>query len=145
MIVLEIPGRPKVTLEHLVLDVNGTIALDEQLVSGVTERVHDLRKMFEIHLLTADTHGRQRHIDQALDVTGFRLTPGKDEAKQKARYVNDLGANLVVAIGNGANDALMLEPAAIGIVVLRSEGTSADALRTPISSRQAPSSPSTWY
>jgi len=36
MIVLEIPGRPKLTLEHLVLDVNGTIALDGQLVSGVT-------------------------------------------------------------------------------------------------------------
>jgi P-type E1-E2 ATPase len=56
--------------------------------------------------------------------------PGEDEAKQKARYVNELGANHVIAIGNGANDALMLEAAAIGIVVLGSEGTSADALRT---------------
>jgi P-type E1-E2 ATPase len=118
MIVVEIPGRPKLT-----------IALDGQLGSGVIDRVQTLHKMLAIHLLTADTHGRQSEIDHALDVTGLRLAPGEDEAKQKARYVNELGADHVVAIGNGANDALMLEAAAIGIVVLGSEGTSVDALR----------------
>jgi len=86
--------------------------------------------MLEVHLLTADTHGRQSEIGQALEISGVRLAPSEDEAKQKAHYVNDLGADHVVAIGNGANDALMLEAAAIGIVVLGSEGTSADALRT---------------
>jgi len=59
MIIVEIPGRPKLTLEHLVLDVNGTIAQDGQLVSGVIDRVQNLRKILEVHLLTADTHGRQ--------------------------------------------------------------------------------------
>lgn len=112
------------------LDVNGTIAQDGQLVSGVIDRLQSLRKILEIHLLTADTHGRQSEIDQVLEVTGLRLAPGEDEAKQKARYVNDLGADHVVAIGNGANDALMLEAAAIGIVVLGSKGASVDALRT---------------
>jgi P-type E1-E2 ATPase len=129
MIVVEIPGRPKLSVEHLVLDVNGTIAQDGQLVSGVLDRVQSLRKLLEIHLLTADTHGRQSEIDRALGVTGLRLPPGEDEAKQKARYVNHLGPDQVIAIGNGANDALMLEAAAIGIVVLGNEGTSADALR----------------
>ena len=130
MIIVEIPGRPKLTIEHLVLDVNGTIAQDGQLVRGVIDRVQRLRKILEIHLLTADTHGRRREIDQALDVTGIRLTPGEGEAQQKARYVDNLGADHVIAIGNGANDALMLEAAAIGIVVLGSEGTSAEALCT---------------
>jgi P-type E1-E2 ATPase len=145
MIVVEIPGRPKLTIEHLVLDVNGTIAVDGQLASGVIDRVQALRKMLAIHLLTADTHGRQSEIDQAFEVTGLRLAPGEDEAKQKARYVNDLGADHVVAIGNGANDALMLEAAAIGIVVLGSEGTSVDALRAADIVAPSPSSPWTWY
>jgi soluble P-type ATPase len=62
MIIVEIPGRPKLTVEHLVLDVNGTLAQAGQLVGGVVDRLQSLRKILEIHLLTADTHGRQSEM-----------------------------------------------------------------------------------
>ena len=127
MIELNIPGRGAIRLEHLVCDVNGTLAVDGRLVDGVSRLIGTLRDRLEIHLVTADTLGRQSVIDQQLGVIAERLQPG-DEAGQKADFVRQLGADRVVAIGQGANDALMLEAAAIGICVLSPEGTAVATL-----------------
>ncbi len=121
MIELSIPGRDTLLLEHLVCDVNGTLAVDGQLLEGVARLLGGLRDRLTIHLVTADTHGRQQQIDRQLNLVATRLQPG-GEAGQKAEYVRQLGAERVVAIGQGANDAEMLKAAALGICVLSSEG-----------------------
>jgi P-type E1-E2 ATPase len=123
MFTLDIPGHGTLALDYLVLDVNGTIALDGALLPGVAERLEALRGTFTLHLVTADTHGRQREIDRALGLTATLLPSGIDQAEAKAGYVRGLGADRVVAIGNGANDALMLAEAALGMCVLGPEGT----------------------
>lgn len=127
MIELTIPGRGTLRLEHLVSDVNGTLAVDGQLLDGVAKRIGSLRDRLQIHLLTADTHGGQAVIDQQLNLTAQRMKPG-DEAAQKAGYVRGLGAESVVAIGQGANDAEMLEAAALGICVSSAEGIAVETL-----------------
>jgi len=127
MIELNLPGRGAIRLEHLVCDVNGTLAVDGRLVDGVSRLIGTLRDRLDIHLVTADTLGRQSVIDQQLGVAAVRLQPG-DEAGQKADFVRQIGADRVVAIGQGANDALMLEAAAIGICVLSPEGTAVATL-----------------
>lgn len=127
MISLTIPGRGELNLQHLVLDVNGTLAVDGVLLDGVKRRLLALRDRIEIHLLTADTHGRQAEIDLALGLTAKRLTPG-NEVEQKAAFVRSLGSASVAAIGQGANDAGMLAEAALGICVLSTEGTALSAL-----------------
>jgi P-type E1-E2 ATPase len=127
MIELNIPGRGLIQLEHLVCDVNGTLALDGELLEGVAKKVHDLGDRLEIHMLTADTHGKQELIDHQLNLRAERVQPG-DEAVQKAAFVNRLGAERVAAVGQGANDAAMLKNAAIGICVLSVEGTATETL-----------------
>jgi P-type E1-E2 ATPase len=127
MIELNIPGRGTLQLEHLVSDVNGTLAVDGQLLEGLPRLIHNLRDRLTIHLITADTHGRQLLIDQQLGLKAVRLSPG-DEAQQKAEYVRRLGAGGVVALGQGANDTAMLKEAALGICVLSKEGTCVEAL-----------------
>jgi P-type E1-E2 ATPase len=127
MIELSIPGRGLIELEHLVCDVNGTLALDGQLLDGVARALTDLRDRLQLHLLTADTHGRQELIDRQLNVKAIRLQMG-EESQQKADYVRRLGADQVVAIGQGANDAGMLECARLGICVLSDEGTAIQTL-----------------
>ena len=127
MIELNIPGRGTIQLEHLVSDVNGTLALDGQLLEGLSRSIKGLRDRLTVHLLTADTHGRQPVIDQQLNLQAIRIQPG-DEAGQKAEYVHHLGAQGVVAIGQGANDAAMLKTAALGICVFSSEGTAVETL-----------------
>jgi P-type E1-E2 ATPase len=127
MIELNIPGRGSLQLQHLVCDVNGTLAVDGQLLDGVKQRLTSLRDRLTLHLLTADTHGKQTIIDQQLGIQAVRIPTG-DEAESKANYVKELGASSVVAIGQGANDAGMLREAGLGICVLSAEGAAVETL-----------------
>ncbi len=128
MIELNIPGRGTIQLLHLVSDVNGTLALDGHLIPGVSEILLALTDRLKVHLLTADTHGRQQAIDEQLGMKAVRIAAGGESAA-KADYVDALGAEGVVAIGQGENDAGMLDRAAIGIAVMSKEGVSLSALK----------------
>ena len=127
VIELNVTGRGVLRLQHLVTDVNGTLAVDGQLMDGLARRLSTLRDRLTLHLLTADTHGHQAVIDQQLNLSAIRVKPGA-EAKQKAEYVHNLGAETVVAIGQGANDAEMLKAAGLGICVLSVEGVAVETL-----------------
>jgi soluble P-type ATPase len=127
MIELNIPGRGLIQLQHLVCDVNGTLAVDGKLLDGLVRTIASIQDRLTLHLLTADTHGKQELIDQQLAIQAVRVQRG-DEAVQKADYVRRLGAEKVAAIGQGAIDAGMLAEAALGICVLSSEGVAVETL-----------------
>jgi len=127
MLELNIPGRGEIHLEHLVCDVNGTLALDGLLLPGVASTLARLNGILQVHLITADTHGQQASIDRELGLAAVRLLPG-GEAAQKAAFVRQLGAARCAALGQGSNDAGMLAEAAIGVCVLSPEGLSLEAL-----------------
>lgn len=127
MIELTVPGRGQIQLDHLVSDVNGTLAFDGRLMDGVAKTLVALGDRLTVHLLTADTHGRQEAVDQQLGMRAVRIPPG-GEAEAKASYVRDLGPERVVALGQGTNDAGMLREAAIGICIVSPEGLSVEAL-----------------
>jgi soluble P-type ATPase len=127
MLEINIPGHGNLQLNHLVSDVNGTLAVDGVLMDGLSQKIALLRKHLTIHLLTADTHGGQSVIDQQLDLKAVRITPG-NEARQKADYVRNLGVKNVAALGQGANDAEMLKAAGLGICVLSREGTAVETI-----------------
>jgi len=127
MIELTIPSRGELHLEYLLLDMNGTIALDGQLLDGVAKRLMTLSTQLELLILTADTHGTASSAALALGIKAQRLQPG-NEAAQKEAVVAELGPERVAAIGNGANDAAMLRRAAVGIAVLGGEGIAAECL-----------------
>lgn len=127
MVKIEVPGRGTYELEHLVLDMNGTIALDGELLPDVQKLIAALRWWVHIVLVTADTHGGAEDLKKGLGVDLHVIEPG-DEAAQKLELVRGLGPEKVVAVGNGANDAAMLEACALGICVLGREGTATEAL-----------------
>lgn len=131
MLKVDIPSRGLLRLEYLVLDVNGTLALDGQLIPGARERLDRLRGTLEVWLVSADTQGTLAELATALQAYVRRLQSGDEaarEAAHKAALVDELGAERVVAIGNGANDAAMLQQATLGIAVLSGEGLSAACL-----------------
>jgi len=123
----DIPGFGKIAVKNLVFDVNGTLATDGELFSGIKDRIQQLGKLLNIHLLTANTHGKQSEIDKLLGMRAV-IIKGEMEAEQKEAFVNNLGAESVIAIGNGANDALMLKKAALGIVVIGQEGAATSSI-----------------
>ena len=128
MIEILIPGYKTFRFQHLVLDVNGTIAKDGQLIVETKELMTELRSKLEIHLITADTHGNQQAINKQLALAAIQI-PAQNQAEAKSDYVETLGADTVVAIGNGANDAAMIERAALGIVILGPEGAAGGTLQ----------------
>jgi P-type E1-E2 ATPase len=128
MLRLSIPGRGSYELRYLVLDVNGTLTRDGELIPGVEERLGQLRTLLEVRLISADTFGRLDAVAARLGLPARRLSAGGPESEQKARFVGELGPAGVLAIGNGANDAGMLRAAAVGIAVMGPEGSALEAL-----------------
>jgi soluble P-type ATPase len=127
MIEIDVPGLAKFQFQHLVLDVNGTIARDGRLLEGVRQLVQQLRSKLDIHLITADTNSTQDIIDRELDLTAVRI-PAIDQAGAKLVYIDKLGADAVVAVGNGANDADMVKHAGLGIAIIGPEGSAVKTL-----------------
>jgi P-type E1-E2 ATPase len=122
-----VPGRDDLVIENVLLDVNGTVALDGRLLEGVAARITRLREITRVVVLTADTHGGAVRLGEDLGLEALVLDPG-DGASQKLQYLHRLGPDTTATIGNGSNDALMLERSALGICVIGREGASAEAL-----------------
>ncbi len=127
MIEIDIPGWRQLRLTTLVLDLNGTLALDGHPLP-LHETIAELAERVDIRLLSADTYGTLERVAAELGVTAMRLQPGGGESDQKAQAVRLMGAESVAAIGNGANDVGMLELAALSVVVLGDEGVATRAL-----------------
>lgn len=120
-----IPGHGDLTLRHLVLDLNGTLALDGRILPDIAARLAALRGRLVVHVLTAATHGKLEEAARALSLQPQVVANGAD----KRAYVEHLRPAGVVAMGNGTNDAPMFEVAALAIAVLGPEGLSTAALR----------------
>ncbi len=121
MIQIDIPGQKIFSLNHLVLDYNGTIAEDGELISGVAQRLITLGELLTIHIITADTHGTVLAKMAELPIHTTIIKEGIQD-KQKEEFVRQLGENHVIAMGNGRNDIHMLCTAALGIGILQKEG-----------------------
>lgn len=129
MIEVDIPGVGRYQLQHVVMDYNGTLAIGGLLLDGLEQSLAKLAERVQCHVVTADTFGL---AGRQLAGLPCRLTvlPAGRQAQAKQRYVRDLGANTCVAIGNGRNDRLMLQEAAIGIALVQAEGAAAQALHS---------------
>lgn len=127
MLAIDIPGYGDLALEHLVLDMNGTIALDGALLPGVGEALTALDGIVRPLIITADTRGAAVAVGERLGVE-VRVIGGEWEAGEKLAVVEELGVDGVVAIGNGANDHLMLKTCALGICVVGPEGAARSAV-----------------
>ncbi len=128
MIELDIPSFGRIELHHVVSDFTGTLSVDGRLVDGVADRIRAVAQQVTFHVLTADTFRTAAEALAGLPVVFNRLT-GPDEDGQKVRYVDTLGPDHVMAIGNGNNDRAMLTSARIGVAVIESEGATSGAIQ----------------
>lgn len=129
MIKVDIPGYGELQLEHIVLDYNGTMACDGLLIKEVEEKLNVLAGDLKVHILTADTFGKAAAQCQGINGE-LKILARPIGSGEKERFVDELGADRVVAVGNGTNDTLMLARAALGIAVIGPEGASASAIKS---------------
>lgn len=86
-----------------------------------------LSNNLQIHVLTADTFGRAATNLKDLPCELHILSTVQQDV-QKQAYIEKLGAEKCVCVGNGRNDRLMLEAAALGIALVQSEGAATQTI-----------------
>ncbi|NLP05574.1 HAD hydrolase family protein [Candidatus Fermentibacteria bacterium] len=109
----------------LVLDFTGTLSKDGVLLPGVADRLVRLAERFRITVLTADTFGTAGIQLKGLPLDLRIIEKGPD----KAAFVRRTCGARAIAIGNGRNDAAMMEAAGLGIAVIGPEGAAAELLK----------------
>jgi len=127
VIEIAIPGRDKYIIRNLILDLNGTIAVDGNIIGGVKEKLAMLSQKLDIFLVTADMNKNAERLVKDLPVKLYKIKE-TEENNQKLRVVLKKGKNNTVSIGNGCNDVSMLKESAIGICMVGGEGASAEAM-----------------
>jgi soluble P-type ATPase len=127
MIEVEIPGYKTLQFRHLVLDYNGTLAVDGELLEGVKDALKGLAEGLQVHILTADTFGKVRSRVQGIPCE-ISILAVDNQDTGKLDYVKGLGAEHTVCMGNGRNDRLMLKEAALGIAIILEEGAATQTL-----------------
>ncbi len=127
MIEIDIPGYKKLQIEHLVLDYNGTLAIDGKLITGVREMLTELAEKVTVHIITADTFGKVQ--DEVAGIPcELSLLPKNNQDTGKLKYIHRYDPEKTVCIGNGRNDRLMLKDAVLGITVIQKEGTCCETM-----------------
>jgi len=128
MISVSVPGWGELEIEYLVLDYNGTCAFNGKLKEGVKEMLEKISRYIKIFIITSDTYD---NVDREINVMGFNVLKVKKEESgtEKAKIVRELGPEKVIAIGNGANDAIMLREASLGIGVIGEEGCATSLIK----------------
>jgi len=124
---LHVTGWKQLKIKHLVFDYNGTLSVDGKLLPEIAERLVLLAQQFTLHVVTADTFGKAAQELKNLPCT-LTILPKENQAEAKRDYIKKLGSEHCAAVGNGRNDRLMLEEAALGIVLLQAEGTAVATL-----------------
>lgn len=128
MIELSINGfNEHLQLQHLVLDFNGTLAIDGKLKNNVYEKLNNLSERINVHILTGNTFNTAEEELKNI-YCKIKILPSTKQVTEKGKYIRQLIPSSVISIGNGRNDCLMLKISAIGILVIQKEGASAEAL-----------------
>ena len=120
MLNIQIPGREELSLSHLILDYNGTIAQDGEIIEGIRPRLAELAKNLSIYVITADTHGTAAKKCEGLPVEVLTF-PTTEVGMIKAEEARKMEGG-VITIGNGFNDIQMSDMADLSICVMGKEG-----------------------
>ena len=125
--IFKIPDRKPFEIKNVLLDFNGTMAIDGKLIAGVGTIINELAASINFYVITADTFGS---VEKELSKVNCRVVIiAKDNQDVSKRdYLLTLGKEKTMCVGNGQNDALMLKEAVIGIALIQDEGVCVDSL-----------------
>jgi len=122
-----IPSYKDIKLKHLVLDYNGTLAVGGIFKREIKEKINRLSQTLNIHVITADTFGNVLEQIRGIDVK-LHIISEENGSSDKLKFIENLGSEYCVAVGNGVNDSLMVKSAEVGICILGDEGCSVKTL-----------------
>jgi soluble P-type ATPase len=128
MISIERPGQGNLEIEFILVDFEGTLASDRRVHPKAIDKINLLSKRTKIYILTKQ---EKTLVEETLKKVKAEIVDLKEgeASQQKLDLLRQLGATRTVAIGNGTDDAPMIEEAVFGICVMGKEGTSSEAMK----------------
>lgn len=124
---IEIPNFKNLDIQNVLFDYNGTLAVDGKVPKEIHLLLQDVCKKYKVYVITADTFGSVKEALKSFDLEVVILS-SQNHTKEKEDYLKSLGDNKTIALGNGNNDALMLQTAVVSMAILGEEGCAKEAL-----------------
>ena len=123
---MTVPGWGSAELENLVLDLNGTLTESGDFIPGVIDYLEKMRaEGFRIYVLSGDTReALKQGLEEPADAEAV-ITRNGDE---KRDFVESIGADRTVCVGNGNIDVEMFKAARLSICTIQAEGASLQAM-----------------
>ncbi len=123
---IAVPGWGSVKLKSLVFDLNGTLTQSGDFIPGVLDYLKRLQAQgFKVYILSADTRGV---LEQAFELSPDIEAVVTSTADEKRRFVESIGAETTVCVGNGNIDVEMFKVAGLSICIIQGEGATTRAM-----------------
>ena len=128
MIIIQRPGQDLLEMDFILMDFEGTLAQDRRVDPKAKDKINLLSKRMKIYILAK---GEKEVVEDVLKKVKAEVIylRERETAQRKLSLLQQLGARRTVAIGNGVDDAPMLEEAGLGICILGREGASVEAMQ----------------
>ncbi|NVM22509.1 MAG: ATPase P [Desulfobacterales bacterium] len=123
---IAVPGYGSVELKNVVLDLNGTLTESGDFIPGVLDHLEALKaEGFKIYVLSGDTRGVLR---QTFEHSAGIEAIVAETAGQKMSFVESIGPEHTVCVGNGNIDVEMFKAARLSICTVQAEGAATRAM-----------------
>ncbi len=123
MILIERPGQEPLEIDHLLIDFEGTLAMDRRVHPKAKDKINLLSKRLKIYIFVKEEKERAEEVLKKVKAEIIFLNKG-EASKQKLELIQSLGSFRTAVIGNGIDDLSIIKEAALGMVILGKEGTS---------------------
>ncbi len=127
MITILRPGQEPSEIDFILLDFEGTLASDRRVHPKAKDKINLLSKRTKIYILTKGEKEGVEEVLKKVKAEIVYLDEGKS-SQQKLDLLRQLGVSRTVAIGNGVDDAPMMEEAGFSLCVIGKEGTSSETM-----------------
>ena len=128
MISIERPGQANLEIDFILIDFEGTLASDRRVHPKAKDKINLLSKRAKIYILTKEGKEQVMEVLRKVKAEIIHFAE-RDVSARKLDLLRQLGANRTVVIGNGRDDASIIEEATFGICVISREGTAAETIQ----------------
>ncbi len=112
-------GVGEIELDTIILDLNGTLAVNGGIVAGVKNRIAKLKDLgFKIYIFTGDQRGNAAELSKELGIEVRKA----GSLEEKEALTSKLDVDKTVAIGNARIDIGTFKKTKLRIATLQAEG-----------------------
>ncbi len=122
-----IPGREKLLIKTVLLDLNGTIEVSGAIPYGVREGIEELQTL-GIRVILFH-HDKNAGIEKLANILGV-IAEYAENGEQKLNKASKYDLKTAAAIGNGLDDLLIFQNVPLSIITLQSEGIALKSLQS---------------